>query len=72
MYVLLTIIEFLGLLTFLTILVLKMNFLEGVQIYNLDETFANIVISSQFVSVTKKSDHQRCDFRGGLLYMIVI
>jgi hypothetical protein len=48
MYVLLTIIEFLGLLTFLTIFFLKINFLECVRIYQLDEAFANIVISLKY------------------------
>jgi hypothetical protein len=48
MYVLLTIIEFLGLLTFLTILLFKMIFVEGVRIYHLDQTFANIVISLKY------------------------
>jgi len=48
MYVLLSIIEFLGLSTFLTILLLKMIFLECLRIYHLDETFANIVMSLKY------------------------
>jgi hypothetical protein len=27
---------------------------------------------SQFVHVTKKSDHQKHDYKGGLLYIVVI